>query len=150
MLKVTVLKTRTHLLLIIGIALVAYYFFVPGASKKPISELPIPELMVDRSVLDLGKVVSNQKVKSIFLLTNSVSKNIRILEPMVSCGCSEVRIVESKLQPRKGTELFVNINVGSVSGVFVVSILLPYQVGLDETKKYIRLTVKFEVVSSAS
>jgi hypothetical protein len=103
------------------------------------------QLIVDSSNIDLGKVSCGQKAIASFVLKNVHSKIIHISKPMSSCGCTEMKVVENELRPQKCTDIFVNVDTGNSIGVYVVSILVPYQVNLDKTKKYLNLVVKFEV-----
>jgi hypothetical protein len=68
------------------------------------------------------------------------------LDPETSCGCSEVNVGEKELQPQKSTKIFVNIDTRDSVGIYIVSVLIPYQVNIDDTKKYLNLVVRFEVV----
>jgi hypothetical protein len=134
---------KSYFLLLFGVLLILCYFLTLEVPQKTNSN----ELRVDCSSVDLGKVVKCQEANASFELENVQSKIIHILEPEVSCRCSKVNIVERELHPQKNTKLSVNIDTGNNDGAYVVSILVPYQMNKDETKKYIRLSVKFEVVS---
>jgi hypothetical protein len=133
---------KTHILLVFGILLMLCYFFVPDASKKT----NLIELSVDKSDIDLGNFSKNQRVTATFVLKNVHSKIVHILDPETSCGCSEVSVVEKDLQPQKSTKIFVNIDTRNSVGIYVVSVLVPYQANIDDVKKYLNLVVRFEVV----
>jgi hypothetical protein len=129
-------------MILTGVLIVALCCLMQTPTSQKTQAIP---LEVDRPSIDIGKISPQQKEVVSFALTNVSQSTVILLEPDSSCGCTGVQVNETRLKSGEKTNVIVNVDAGSIDGVTLVTIMIPYWLETEEIKKYLLLQVKFEV-----
>ncbi len=103
-------RSRMVIFLILGLlSLLAGYFIMTTPGRKPVvvSIYGPPIISVEQRVQDVGKVPTDSKVNTEFLIYNIGGKRLRIGDVETSCGCTLAKISKRAISPGDFTRIQV-------------------------------------------
>lgn len=82
--------------------------FFPPMTKEELEKAP--QLKIDKSIHDFGKIKENQSVSTKFTLTNTGASPLIIRQTKSNCSCTLAKTGKETLQPGESTDLEVTFN----------------------------------------
>lgn len=109
------MRSRSRLVLIVVLGLLtvlggAYIMLTPGRKPVVVSIYEPPIISAEKRVLDVGKVQTDSKVHSEFLVYNIGGKRLRISKVETSCGCTLAKISKQAISPGDFTSIAVEMD----------------------------------------
>ena len=80
------------------------------------SALAAPELVVDRSVFDFGKIPQGKRVDHVFRFRNKGDTPLSIIRTRTSCGCTVANVSPKTVPPGKEGDIKVTFDSGNFAG----------------------------------
>lgn len=117
------MRSRSRMVLIVTLVLLSlvggiYIMTTPGRKPMVVSIYEPPIISVEKRVQDLGKVQTDSKVQTDFLIYNIGGKRLRIKDVETSCGCTVAKISKRVVAPgdftRIQVEMDTSLKVGPV------------------------------------
>jgi len=101
------------------------------------------DLLIEPTLLDLGRIPSDSHVKSDFKITNKTSEPLFILAVESSCGCTVTDIENKRLSPGASTKVSIDVDTSAKKGPFKKTIKI-----MAATGKSFDVVLKGEAVPS--